>query len=47
MTAGGIFLIASLIGLGFQSWLMFFVVVGLLTMAAVGNGDIRTKPRRR
>ncbi len=33
MTAGGIFLIASLIGLGFQSWPVFFVVGGVLTLA--------------
>ena len=47
IAAGGIFVVAALTGLGFQSWLMFFVVGGLLTMAAVGNGDIRTSPRRR
>jgi hypothetical protein len=47
MTAGGIFVVASLVGLGFQSWLVFFVVGGLLTLAALGNGDIRTSPRRR
>ena len=47
MTAGGIFVVAGVIGLVCQSWLVFFVVGGLLTLAAVGNGDIRTRPRRR
>ena len=47
VTAGGIFVVASLVGFGLQSWLVFLVVGGLLTLAALGKGDIRPGPRRR
>jgi len=47
VAAGSILVIAGVVGLVFQSWLVFFVVGGLLTLAAVGNGDIRPGPRGR
>ncbi len=42
----GILLIALLIAGALQSWLAFLVVAGLLTLAAVNNGDIRPSRRR-
>ena len=43
----GIVLISLLVAGVFQSWAVFLIVVGLLTLAAMNNGDIRTSPRRR
>jgi hypothetical protein len=40
-------LIALLIASALQSWIAFLIVAGVLTLGAIDNGDIRTRPRRR
>ena len=43
----GILVIALLIAGALQSWIVFLIVAVVLTLAAVNNGDIRPRPRKR
>ncbi len=42
----GILLIALLLAGLFQSWIVFLIVVAVLTATAIDNGAIRPRPRR-
>ena len=43
----GALIVAGVVGLAFQSWLVFLVVAVVLVVGALYTGDVRQRPKRR